>query len=692
MEAGVAIRLAANIDISQPCFSFQAGTLQADGTTIAAGSAKVISVAGGVLSSTYMNLTIAPFGCQIGNVKYDPGVAVGFVGTVFGTSVSVNAKIGTSPFSLEADMAIGAFNVGPVKLDETRMGIKISPTDNYVSFAGGITIGSTKVSVSGKAGANTTDGPYIDMTGSIANLVIVPSYLEIRNATVTMNLKPAKGYANIIAGGSFNVLGTDATVALNMQMSNYQLQSLNASLQLQRTIAGVVTLNGSFAIAYTKGSVPRIDFSAAASLGGYNLGTASGFLDGNQVSITATASIGGVFSAQVSGQFVWQAGSGVNIVNRAGQTVAAAAGDFRIAATNIPMSLGGFPGSGNVTIGRAQNVVYGDFNANWAMGAGNIGGQVYVSGSFDTTGNFSFSGSGNLNLVAFSAAVSVSGSKNGNTWQFAMSANIQVMGAVNVGFRGNFYKSGSETRFTMAGSASLGAAGIAGGNANFRISNEPGQAGLYASISVAIAGISGSGALWIGADGSFDTTINVGVNFPGVSAGGNFKMSNIAYQVVAWSQQCWQGPWGSNICVSVPQYGNVRVATYVQIDAWLTFAGVGFRMWGNINGDGSFRFTAAAGPWSWSYCVNLGVVEVCFGASFASTITITSWSPYISIAASGSAWMDGHTLDCWWGGWHDTCLRCGWGGWGRWINAGLGFNTNPGNIWISLWGWSFNLR
>jgi hypothetical protein len=272
MEAGVAVRLAANIDISQPCFSFQAGTLQSDGTTIAAGTAKVASIAGGVLTSTYMNLTIAPFGCQIGNVKYDPGVAAGFVGTVFGTSVSVNAKIGTSPFSLEADMAIGAFNVGPVKLDETRMGIKISPTDNYVSFAGGITIGSTKVSVSGKAGANTTDGPYIDMTGSIANLVIVPSYLEIRNATVTMNLKPAKGYANIIAGGSFNILGTDATVALNMQMSNYQLQSLNASLQLQRTIAGVVTLNGKFDIAYTKGQVPNIAFSAAASLGGYNLG------------------------------------------------------------------------------------------------------------------------------------------------------------------------------------------------------------------------------------------------------------------------------------------------------------------------------------------------------------------------------------------------------------------------------------
>ena len=671
MEAGVAVRLAANIDITQPCFSLQAGTLQSDKTTIAAGTAKVASIAGGALTSTYMNLTIAPFGCQIGNVKYDPGVSANFVGTVFGTNVSVNAKIGTSPFSLEADMAIGAFNVGPVKLDETRMGVKISPTDNYISFAGGITIGSTKVSVSGKAGANLTDGPYLDMTGSIANLVIVPSYLEVRNATVTINLKPLRGYANIIAGGSFNVLGTDATVALNMQMSNYQLQSLNASLQLQRTIAGVVTLNGNFAIAYTKGSVPRIDFSAAASMAGYNLGTASGFLDGNQVSITATASVGGVFSAQVSGQFVWQSGSGVNIVNRSGQTVAAAAGDFRIAATNIPMSLGGFPGSGNVVIGRAQNLVYGDFNANWSIGAGDVGGQVYVSGSFDTSGNFSFAGSGNLNLVAFNAAVSVSGSKNGNTWQFAMSSTINVMGAVSVGFSGNFYKSGSTTRFTMRGSADLRAAGIGGGRGNFRISNEPGQAGLYADVSINIAGVNGGGAMWVGADGTFDTSIWAGVNFPGVSAGGWVKIGNVAW----YNGQRYRGN------------------SYFIIDAWLNFAGVWFRMYGYINGDGSFQFTASAGPWSWGTYINAGFVQLSFGTHFASYITITSWAPYISIYIGGSAWMDWSWPECWWGGgrW-SRYFRCGWGGWSRAINAGMGFNTNPGNVWINLWGYGFNIR
>jgi hypothetical protein len=651
MEAGVAVRLAANIDITQPCFSLQAGTLQADKTTIAPGTAKVASIAGGALTSTYMNITIAPFGCTIGNVKYDPGVAAGFVGTVFGTNVSVNAKIGTSPFSLEADMAIGGFNVGQVKLDETRMGVKISPTDNYISFAGGVTIGSTKVSVSGRAGANTTDGPYLDMTGSIANLIIVPSFLEVRNATVTINLKPLKGYANIVAGGSFNILGTDATVALNMQMSNYQLQSLNASLRLQRTIAGIVNLDGTFNIAYTKGATPTIDFSAAASVSGYTLGTATGRIDGNQASILGTVNIGGVFSAQIGGQVVWKAGPGVNITNRSGQTVTAAAGDFRIAATNIGMNLGGFSASGNVAIGRAQGTVYGDFNASFGFGAGDVGGTMYVAGGFSSDGNFNFSGSGYLNLVAFNTSVNVSGYKSGGSWGFSMSANLTVMNALNVNFNGNFYKSGSTTRFTMSGSASLNAAGIAG-SGSFRISNEPGQAGMYVGISVNVAGVvQAQGAMWLGANGSFWANLNAQLYLSVVNGNGSLYISNNS----------------------------------MTVDSYLNVFGATFRVYGSLYSNGTFSITAQAGPWSWGTCWWMAVVNVCFGASFQASITVRSSWPYVELSAYGSAWMDGQSLSCWWGGWHDSCLRCGWGGWGRWINAGIGFNTS-GSIYVDLWG------
>lgn len=675
MDAGVAVRLVANIDITQPCFQLQAGTLGADNRTISSGTAKVLSVAGGALTATYLNLTIAPLGCTVGNVVVEPGISAGFTGTVLGTSVAVSARIGSNPFSLEANLAIGAFTVGPVQLDETRLGVKISPTENYVSFAGGVTIGATKVKVEGKAGTNLTDGAFIDLTGSIENLVIVSNALEIKNANIKMNLKPAKGFASIKADGSFNLLGTQSTVTLDMQMSNYQLQKLDATFNGGITV-GTFVVNGKFDIAYTKGTAPLVNFNATASVSGYQLGTVTGSIDGNQATVVGTVQVGGVFSAQVSGQIVWKAATGINVTNRAGQLVAATTGDFRFAATNLSMNLGGFTATGNVILGRASGVVYGDFNATFVIGSGDVGGTVSLAGSFSSDGNFSFSGSAKLTLVAFTADVTVSGSKAGSAWNFAMTASLTVMGAVKVDFAGNFSRTvatatkPAATLFTMSGKASLSAAGIAGSSAEFRISNVPGQAGLFASVAVNISGISGSGSLWIGADGTFDTTLGVSVNLAGVSAGGNLKVGNVA--------------WVNGV--------RTRGTSYFQIDAWLSLAGVSFRMYGYINGDGSFKFTAAAGPWTWGVYINAGFVQLSFGSSFNASLTISSSAPYLAVSIGGSAWLDWSWPACWWGGWHNTVLYCGWGGWSRAFNAGMGFNTNPGNVWINIWGYGFTLR
>jgi hypothetical protein len=669
MDSGVAVRLVANLDISKPCFSFQAGTLGADNRTISAGTAKVISVGGGVLTSTYMDLTIAPLGCTVGNVTLDPGVSVGFSGTILGTPVNVRAKIGTDPFSLEASLAVGGFKAGPVQLDDTVIAIKVSPTDNYVAFAGGITIGSTKVAVAGKAGINVTDGPYLDMTGSISNLVIVPSFIEIKSAAVNMSLKPAKGTASIIASGDFTMLGSPSKIDVNVQMANYQFQSIAATIQARRTV-GVVTIDGTFNVAYTKGQAPNIAFDATGSVASYQLGRVTGFLNANQVNITGTVAIGGVFSAQVSGQMVWSAAPGITIGDRNGNQVAAQSGDFRIAATNVSLNLGGFAAGGSIALGKVGSLFYADFSASFQIGSGDVGGALYVSGSFDSNGNFSFNGSGWLNLVAFQSTVYVSGSKSGNNWSFSMSSTINVMGAINVGFGGNFRKDGATTRFTMWGSADLRAAGIGGGRGDFRISNEPGQAGMYASIAINIAGINGGGAMWIGADGTFETSVWVSVNFPGVSSGGWIKVGNVY----------WSGSY------------RYRGGTYFQLDAWINLAGVWFRLWGNVNGDGSFQFTAQAGPWSWGTCINFGIVEICAGARFESYVRVTSWAPYVSVSAGGWAWLDGHWWSCWWtGGWRPK-LRCGWGDWSRWVNAGIGFNTNPGNLWLDMWGIRFSLR
>lgn len=193
---------------------------------------------------------------------------------------------------------------------------------------------------------------------------------------------------------------------------------------------------------------------------------------------------------------------------------------------------------------------------------------------------------------------------------------------------------------------------------------------MYASIAINIAGINGGGAMWIGADGTFETSVWVSVNFPGVSSGGWIKVGNVY----------WSGSY------------RYRGGTYFQLDAWINLAGVWFRLWGNVNGDGSFQFTAQAGPWSWGTCINFGIVEICAGARFESYVRVTSWAPYVSVSAGGWAWLDGHWWSCWWtGGWRPK-LRCGWGDWSRWVNAGIGFNTNPGNLWLDMWGIRFSLR
>jgi len=121
------------------------------------------------------------------------------------------------------------------------------------------------------------------------------------------------------------------------------------------------------------------------------------------------------------------------------------------------------------------------------------------------------------------------------------------------------------------------------------------------------------------------------------------------------------------------------------VDSYLNVFGATFRVYGSLYSNGTFSITAQAGPWSWGTCWWMAVVNVCFGASFQASITVRSSWPYVELSAYGSAWMDGQSLSCWWGGWHDSCLRCGWGGWGRWINAGIGFNTS-GSIYVDLWG------
>ena len=682
MDAKVAVRLVANIDVSKPCFSLEAGTLGADNTTISAGTAKVASIAGGALTSTYMKLVIAPAGCTVGNVVVAPGVSAAFTGSVFGASVAVDARIGTNPFSLEANVAIGAFNIGTVKVNETKLGIKVSAEENYVSFSGGVTIGATTVGVSGKAGVNTTDGPYIDFTGSISKLVIVKTSLEISNAVVTINLKPAKQYFKIVATGNFDILGSSSSVSLDMQMVNYQLQSLNASVKTKLSVGGIVSLDGTFNLAYKQGSLPTLDFTAEASVGGFALGTTSGRISDYDATITGSVSIPEVFSAQVSGSFTWKTNSSSSSTSSSPATkgfgltaqskYVPQAGDFSVSAKNIPISLGGFPGTGDISVSRSGGAVSGSFSATWAMGAGDVGGNVSVSGSFDSTGNFSFKGSGSLTLIAFSADVTVSGSKKGSTWAFAMSSTMKVMGLVDVGFSGSFYSTGGVTRFTMTGSANLSAAGIGGvGGVTgaFTISNEPNRSGLSVAFSVKVMTTTVSGSMWVAVDGTYSASLAMTISLAGVSVSGQLKMSRALTAASVCISDC--SSWLK--AKYETRYVQPIVNTFV-LSASLTYSKVSYSASLPIGVDGSFSYLISSGDQSWSKDVNVGASFGCCGYSakfdiqqneidvtFYAGLRVSNSSPFLALSGGGSTSIEYR---------YRSCKLSGCGGWSDWKSLG----------------------
>jgi hypothetical protein len=512
--------------------------------------------------------------------------------------------------------------------------------------------------------------------------VIVKTSLEISNAVVTINLKPAKQYFKIVATGNFDILGSSSSVSLDMQMVNYQLQSLNASVKTKLSVGGIVSLDGTFNLAYKQGSLPTLDFTAEASVGGFALGTTSGRISDYDATITGSVSIPEVFSAQVSGSFTWKTNSSSSSTSSSPATkgfgltaqskYVPQAGDFSVSAKNIPISLGGFPGTGDISVSRSGGAVSGSFSATWAMGAGDVGGNVSVSGSFDSTGNFSFKGSGSLTLIAFSADVAVSGSKKGSTWAFAMSSTMKVMGLVDVGFSGSFYSTGGVTRFTMTGSANLSAAGIGGvGGVTgaFTISNEPNRSGLSVAFSVKVMTTTVSGSMWVAADGTYSASLAMTISLAGVSVSGQLKMSRALTAASVCISDC--SSWLK--AKYETRYVQPIVNTFV-LSASLTYSKVSYSASLPIGVDGSFSYLISSGDQSWSKDVNVGASFGCCGYSakfdiqqneidvtFYAGLRVSNSSPYLALSGGGSTSIEYR---------YRSCKLSGCGGWSDWKSLG----------------------
>ena len=172
-------------------------------------------------------------------------------------------------------------------------------------------------------------------------------------------------------------------------------------------------MNGSFNGSYTA-TTGAFDVQAAVTLavGGFSM-DATLDISPQCVAFTGSLDVPNVFTAQLEGTMVYQTGCAEQVVNAAGVAVAGAPGDFSFAADDVNLAIGGFDVSGSVGVGSVGGDFYATVAAQLDLVPQSTNDMAAVSGEFQSNGDFSFTGSGQLEIGGFLLKVAVAASSQG---------------------------------------------------------------------------------------------------------------------------------------------------------------------------------------------------------------------------------------------------------------------------------------
>jgi hypothetical protein len=342
MSEGVILTAVLNVQIDSMCLSVSArGQRPSD---------KVIDILDGVLTATEIEMTFAPLGCTVGRVVVTPGIRVSFRGSVLGVPVNVNANVDPAQLSVEASVSIGAFDVGPLRLDETifEMGAYgRRPLDSFVRFSGGLSLGSTRV----RASVDVRNDGF-DISGSIDNLSLVPGLVEIKRARLSAGFDISDTRLNLNILGSVEVLRQALNVELAVEVDRSGVRTLRGSVEAELGLGEFLRITGRFGFDMSI-SNPSISISGRVVAAGYSLLEVEGSINRNALSVSARTDMFGIFQGGVTGKVVWcNAGNTETITNVAGQQIVAQSGDFFFATSlNVNMDFAGFNAQGDLKLG-----------------------------------------------------------------------------------------------------------------------------------------------------------------------------------------------------------------------------------------------------------------------------------------------------------------------------------------------------
>ena len=485
--------------------------------------------------------------------------------------------------------------------------------------------------------------------------------------------------------------GASVSGQVNFTFANGTVDSISIQVATGISVGSVLSIDGQFSLFASTSSGAFV----LSATGKVNVGTFTMAIAGcpnNQPGLTisntgfnlcAATLDNGFFSATISGAYYWSApSSGTTITNASGQAVQAQANDFNFAATNVSMSVAGFGVFGSVNIGNVGGVTFAKVATSIGLSNTSSDSLVQISGSFDSQGNFSFTGSGGVKLAAINFTLAVTAAAQGSNMSVTADTNLMIAGS-GFALTGTFTKVSGGVKTTMSITSGMTISGFNLGTTTVTVFVQPGTEYVLVTNSLSLGGIFSSylnGTLGaVNGEAVFNFTLTSGINIPGVSISGNLKLSNC----------------GNASCTSV---GTFTASVSGQFKDFYGFSYSFSSV--TVNSNWSFTVSSSGSTTSCSDWTSFGVVrfKACFSGTYS--VSLSTSSPNVSfsigsnVAVERSIWVV--TVSCS-GKWYNPrSWRCNvsaaWGASRPLVSIGGTVDSN-GNVRSSFNGivWRFKV-
>ena len=690
VDNGVPISMTADLSEATPCLAIAVGS--------STGSTPIMDIGGGALTATYFEFSVAPDGCTVGTSTIPAGMSFAFDGAVFGTTVDVSASLQLDPTIFNASLKIGAFSIpgtgGAISFQNTiiTVGLNTATNTDSVSFAGGFSMFGTTIDVSGSL-TKTPDSVTASLQISQPQPLTVASF-SLSNLMISLNVEYGPGIENlsVAAAGDMNIMGTILDVSMAATIDNGIVEYVDVSATLQNLTLGPATMNGSFNGSYTA-TTNNFDVNADVmlSVGGFSM-QATLEISPQCVAFTGSLDIPSVFSAQLAGTMIYQAGCNEQVTNAAGTAVTGSPGDFSFAADNVALSVAGFDIGGSVGVGSVGGDFYATVAASVDLLPQGSNDEVSVQGAFQSNGDFSFNGQGELDIGGFMLQVQVAVASQGGNESISGSADLALAGIANVSIAGQFTMNGGQESIVLTGSENISMGGFNISNAQFTLSETPTAIGLQASLAINLDVVSVNGTLTFIENGNAPPLYYL-------AADGDLNIGVADLVLNAIFTNC------TDSSCSTPAN-----ATSLTMTGDATIFGTAFNLpTFFISSDGIFSISSSS---SGSACTGTMTIPLitqlqgCF--AYTEYLDISNVAPYFAttdtatLSVNGDRWnfSDGPEecccKVCWWMGGDCTQICIPEGGWTSWsslgsFSAGIEFTADPFSLGIELFGTWFTI-